>query len=76
LEEIHLKAPGAWIPLELCPNEADAEDDVRFFVNYTKTVGLAVNETKQRVRVIFAEMGLADTDWISVTEAMEVSAFE
>ena len=76
LEEIDVRADHARIPIELCPDEEDGDDEIRFFVNYTRTVGLAVNESKELVRVIFAELGLADTDWIPLAEALEVSGFE
>jgi hypothetical protein len=76
LEEVDAQADSARIPLELCPYEEDADDEIRFFVNYTRTVGLAVNETKDLVRIAFAELGLADTDWIPRAEALEMSGFE
>jgi hypothetical protein len=77
LEEIDQRTGnGPRIPIELCPDEEDDEDEIRFFVNDARTVGLAVNETKELVRVAYAGLGLADTDWIPLAEALETSTFE
>lgn len=77
LEEIDPRSETAprRIPIELCPDEEDDEDEIRFFVNDARDVGLAVNETKVLVRVAYAGLGLADTDWIPLSEALEVSSF-
>jgi len=58
LTEIPADSP---IPELLCPHDEDDEDEFRFFVNEASTVGLGVNDTKEEIRVVYAELGVADT---------------
>ena len=64
---------GYPIPPELRPHEPDDEDNFRFFVNEARSVGLGLNDTKEEIRVVFAELGLADTGWIPRAEAFAVA---
>jgi len=64
------------VPAELCPWDEHDDDQVRFFVNETRTIGVGVNETRELMRVVYAELGLADSGWIPLAEAFAVSGFE
>ena len=63
-------------PEELCPHESKDEDEYRFFVNREGTIGLGLNESKEEVRVVYAELGVADTGWIPRAEASAVTGFD
>ena len=52
------------VPIELSPWEPHEASEVRFYVNVARTIGLGVNEGRQLVRVVYAELGLADSGWV------------
>jgi hypothetical protein len=56
-------------PEELCPYDEHCSDQYQFFVNADYPVGLGLNDTNEEIRVVYAEMGLADTGWISRADA-------
>ena len=78
LDRHHLKAIPADQPFpeELAPYEEHDEDEYRFFVNAEGTIGLGLNDSNEEVRVVYAEMGLADTGWIPRADAFAVTGFD
>ncbi|MCW1886030.1 hypothetical protein OKA04_14930 [Luteolibacter flavescens] len=59
-------------PEMLDPHKEQDDHEYRFFVNEARTIGLGVNDTNEEVRVVYAELGMADTGWIPRVEASAV----
>jgi len=57
------------VPVDLSPWEEHETRGVRFYVNDDRTIGLGVNEAQQLARVVYAELGFADSGWIPVADA-------
>jgi hypothetical protein len=62
-----------WVPMDLCAEDDDGEE-MEFYVNDARTVGLAVNRTKKLVRVAYAELAPAVSDWVQLSERFECPA--
>lgn len=71
-----LPADERFIPYELYPVGGVGEDEIRFYVNSEHTVGLGINTTRHAIRVVYAELGLADTGWIPQVAALESTGFK
>ena len=71
LEEIDQR--DNWVPMELCAEDDDGEE-MEFYVNDARTVGLAVDRTRKRVRVAYAELAPAVSDWVPLSERFECPA--
>ncbi len=62
-----------WVPMDLCPEDDDGEE-MRFHMNDDRTVGIAVDLTRKRVRIAYAELVPVVSEWIPLAEDFECPA--
>jgi len=64
------------VPVDLLPWDEHSEDELQFYTNDARTIGLGVNKTRDMIRVVYAELGLADSGWIPHADAAEISSLD
>ena len=57
------------MPIDLSPWEPSEASEVHFHVNDARSIGLGVDEGRQLVRVVHAELVLADSGWVPLGDA-------